>query len=377
MENSTELIGCLVHLAPEQNSTSPYRTWLAEAGVLAAVADRAEAGPATLWLAARSGRPLAWVQGQLVTPRSMHELLTALTDAVGGLVEVPEHNAFVGDATVTATPPVAPPDQEPLLVSRATSETVAGMTQDRAVTVSSDEVDGWHVARFSREITEVGHAWQPEELPAVWVRTNGTVALQTEPGNQPQVLLRRLEAPVPVELTTDGSPEYDAAMAALRDPQSSSISEVWLVAQQPDFGHVESGPLAQALQSAPDVGWGARVLAELGLPSATHHPDVNAPADMLHALRDLDRAADTDPGAERLVRRLYGTSTRHPLWALSTIVPEILVGVALLVVLIGADERPWWHWLVGLFAVACLVDAAIDSTMMVARLRRHRGAGPR
>lgn len=382
-----ELLHGSLHLPSGPTGTadaSAHREWLAAQGVLAALGAVEDGAPAHLNLAMRNGRPLVVRDGQLATPFSVLELLTDLTTAAGGLVEVPEYKEFVGDKTLDTRPVTLWPSAQPVLLSRG--ETAPGFTEAVLVRHSSGTADGWTVTRFDREVPVVGREWMAGDLPGVWLHADRTIALQTAPGQRPQVVLQHFRAPEPVDLAFIGDEPagYAEALAALRNPQLSASSELAALADEPFFDRVDPVAVAAALQAPITEDWSAGVLAALGLPTLAAevsegraqvpgtepNPAENVPS-LLRSLRDLDQAAERDSGAANLVYRLYGTSTRHPLLALTTIIPEILVGVALLVTLLTADDHPWWHWLVGIFAVACLVDAVIDSVMMSVRLRRR------
>lgn len=391
METPTDLLTGLLHLSGVHVDASGHRAWLADRGVLAAMdvgPDGGPTGPVRFTLALREGRPLVVSgDGTLATPWSVLQLLTDLTTDRGGLVEVPEFQEFIGDQSIEATALPGPTGVHTVLLSRVTEVGQPSFTVDSTVGLLAGAQDGWSIVRFQREVPDVGRDWSRDELPAVWLRADRTLALQTAPGPRPQVVLQHLPSPPVVDLpaadpSQDLSGEYASALAALRDPQLSANSEMRLLTQEQDvLGELDLVVVADALQSAPDEYWSARVLESLGLPRiaadvAEGRAEVPAVDDSAlgtwRAVRDLDRAADRDPAAGRWTRRFYGTSSRHPLLALSTIVPEILIGIALLITLVTADTHLWWHWLVGLFALGCLVDAVVDTAMMVTRLRRRR-----
>lgn len=380
METPTTLLHGVVHLPDAGTDAAPYRAWLAEHGVIAAVGTGPD-GAVHLNLATRDGRPLVLVDGTVQTPWTVVDLLNRLTSEVGGAIEVADYQSVVGDPSVPVTPAPAATPAHTVLLSHRTAAGQPGFTIGSTVGYLAGAVEDWSVVRFNHDVPEVGLDWASDELPAVWLRSDRSIAVQTAPGPRPQVVLRHFPAPPPVELLTEEGPgEYSAAMVALHDPQLSSNSEMRLLAEEGwGSGDLDLLAVSEALQSPHDDAWSTRVLESLGLPTVAADvaegrcevPGDGTALDTWHSVRALEQAADHHPRSASLASRLYGTSTRHPLMALSTIVPEILVGVALIITVLTADTHPWWHWLVVLFALGCLVDAVVDSSMMIARLRRR------
>lgn len=163
---------------------------------------------------------------------------------------------------------------------------------------------------------------------------------------------------------SDSEPGADAADA---EPDAEPDSEP--AAHEPR--HAQA-PRRRAPQTAGDHN---RELAQSVVEAVTEptaqgpRTPVNTPASVIDDLRKLEERAVTDPVARGLLGRLYGTSLKRP-WG--TIVPELLLGLGLVVLFVVTGEKVWWTWAALVFGVLCLADAALDTFLTRKRGQRRK-----
>ncbi|MGN0065749.1 MAG: hypothetical protein ACI379_16045 [Nocardioides sp.] len=128
-------------------------------------------------------------------------------------------------------------------------------------------VDGWNVVRFDRACVDLSDdAWLPHEVPAAVLITDGEtryVEVLTGWGVFPGEMLTRLLDLTPTFTTAEVDHRFVPGLANLHLLPDSDLRRVL---NSPHFRDRDAGAVAEALQSAPDEFWSARVLTTLGLP---------------------------------------------------------------------------------------------------------------
>lgn len=171
-----------------------------------------------------------------------------------------------GDCGCGAFDPTGLPGD--VLVSRRVDSFLPMVAHHAEAGLEHAWVEGWNVARFDRACVDLSDdAWLPHEVPAVVLITDGDtryVEVLTGWGIFPGEMLTRLLDLTPTFTTDEVDHRFVPGLANLHLLPDSDLHRVL---NSPHFRGRDKAAVAHALQSPPDAGWSARVLAALGLPT--------------------------------------------------------------------------------------------------------------
>lgn len=393
-----------LHLSPEcAGELTPYRDWLRERGVLAVIRLLEQSVPRQYemdFLMGPEGGAVFVREGGVAAEEPLEGLLAAMVHDLGGYVETQsglragdesaevtsaDWEALEGGESLKSEQPSEEPAGRSVLIGRFATDQLPMLAREAGTSLRGTRVDGWTVVVFDDVVDDGSHVWLADDLPGLWLQPSlgRSVWVHSTRGLRPQLVLSR-PAEVTLVFTEAELPAFAIAMVREWFGDPDEFAELGELHGLEAFRDVDLNALRAALAAPSDECWFGQVLAALGvpqvaadlfegratLPASTTVTPKSLRGVLMDSLRHYEKASNEEVAERGALGRLYGTSARTPWVALTTIVPEILIGVAVLVVLAGLDDSAWWHWLAGLFAVLCLFDAVLDSALLVVRLRR-------
>lgn len=286
-------------------------------------------------------------------------------------------------------------DPAPVMVCRLPSEMWPALARDAGSPLSAVDVDGWTLIQFEDTDADTGeHAFLRSEGPVAELSSiDGERYLNVLAKRgllMSGATLTRLAPMRPSydidELGSD-DPAVTQLLATLANPHLEADSQMRMLLAEERFAQVDAAQLAATLQLPDDAHWFCRVLEVLGLPviaaevfegaalpeGAERVEPGSFMATLKTALRNYEHAGQDEVSRRGPLGRLYAASVRRPVLALLTIIPEVLVGLALLYWTSTADDRPWWLFVLAGVGVLVLLDALIDLVLMIRRMRRGAG----
>lgn len=315
----------------------------------------------------------------------------------------------IAEVFEAGAPPAGEGDEEPglvwvdlpetealpdVLVCRTGSDVLPLLARDLSSPLQAVRVGEHLVVRAVEPNADLHkHGWRAGEGPVIALSGFGGdryVSVLVGRGVLPgQATLTRLPMLLPVFAADEVAPATVPLLDELADPHLHPDSQLSLLLAQAPYARLDARTVAAAVQSDDGPDWFAGVLTALGVPSEVvtiaagaaeggDLPDATevVPAGFWAAVRSSMRLSEQDALDETIRRgpllRFHAASLRNPWIVLSTVIPELVVGVPALTWALGSTERPWWLVGIGVVAALLIVDAVADLVLMAVRLRRRR-----
>ncbi|MET1036218.1 MAG: hypothetical protein ABWX68_13370 [Arthrobacter sp.] len=257
--------------------------------------------------------------------------------------------------------------------------------------IRAAEVDGRTIIQLTSATAGLEYyAWFKKDLPVMGLSDGPggrCLGVLCRWGLLPGHVLSRMPAESPsfgVEEVPAGSRDI---VEGLMDPHRRADSALRGLLAEPMFRHLDFDAMRGALRQPDDERYLGRLLELLGQPTVAAEifesgaplpeSELVEPAGAWKDLmRSMDRHVDEAPartGSENPFTRWAAAWYGQPRKAFFTIVPEALAGAAGVAWALAAEDRPGWLTAVGVVGALLVLDAVLDTAIVVRTLRR-RGA---
>lgn len=276
------------------------------------------------------------------------------------------------------------PEAYSYIVSRAKNETALGFAQSIKTDIEYYRVSGHALWRLAQAYDWYEAGFLKSDLPA-FVFQHDMVMVQYGAVTEPLLLapMGEVQLSMPVD---DASSAVAAMLQEIASYHTRPGGEIDTLVRRGIVKKDDADALLTIL-TAPHRGAALYVrLGELlGLPSpiirhikAGTMPkgtQVAKPSSMLRILGSVIKRYnyEADPDAGSFQRFAVWLNARPVLAWLWTIA-ELALGLLLLYLFMiaPAENRPWWHIVLGVTGIGFVLEAVIDTLMRIYRLRRHR-----